>query len=111
MNRVVRIFLILAILASPLSLGCATEAKAQRDVMAFTASWCGPCQRNKPTIAQLQKQGVQIYPVDIDARRDLAERYRIQAVPTYVIRENGREVKRTNDVQVLVGLRKWLCSR
>jgi thioredoxin 1 len=81
-----------------------------RDVVAFTASWCGPCKRNKLTVAQLQQQGVKIFSIDIDARRDLAERYRIEAVPTYVVRENGREVKRTNDVQVLLGLRNWLRS-
>jgi thioredoxin-like negative regulator of GroEL len=56
----------------------------------FTASWCGPCQSLKHTtwadadVAAALGQYVPVK-IDIDEHPDLAEQYRIQAVPTFVV--------------------------
>lgn len=69
-------------------------------VLAFEASWCGPCQRNKPALAALA-QRYSITHIDIDSRRDLASQYGITAVPTYVVMKLGKEIGRSNDIDTL----------
>lgn len=111
MRQCATTFLLLTdFLCAPALASCG-QTVAERDVLAFTASWCGPCQMAKPTLASLKKQGVKICHVDVDTQCDLASQYRIRAVPTFIVRENGCEVQRTNDVQVLVSLREWLCQQ
>jgi len=67
-------------------------------VLHFTASWCGPCQKQKPEVARLRDAGVRIATMDIDANRSTAAAYGVVAVPTYIVRINGTERARTNDV-------------
>ncbi|MDE7115244.1 MAG: thioredoxin family protein, partial [Muribaculaceae bacterium] len=56
-------------------------------IVDFTASWCGPCQRMKPVFHRLAKNFRDEYnfiTIDIDANPELAEKYQVQAVPTFV---------------------------
>ena len=56
-------------------------------IVDFTASWCGPCQRMKPVFHRLAKDFRDEYnfiTIDIDANPELAEKYQVQAVPTFV---------------------------
>ena len=64
------------------------------EVLFFNATWCGPCRRMKPIVAGLRRQGYRMRNVDVDRRRDLAEKYGIRSVPTFVFLENGNEVNR-----------------
>lgn len=65
-------------------------------VLNFTASWCGPCQAIKPVIDQAygQFQNVEIVRIDLDSQRELASKYNITSVPTFVFLETGKEVDR-----------------
>lgn len=65
-------------------------------VVYFTATWCGPCQAIAPLMEQLYNQytTVEIVKVDLDAHRDVASRYQITAVPTFVYLHRGKEVDR-----------------
>lgn len=64
----------------------------------FTATWCGPCQQMSPIIDRLADQGYPVRKVDVDRERDVAERFGIQAMPTFVLLVNGREVMRQTGV-------------
>ena len=68
------------------------------EVLAFTADWCPACQRDKPYIKQLQQQGLKI--TIIDDPKEI-KRYGVKLLPTYIILENGIEMKRTNNVRKL----------
>jgi len=83
--------------------GC-TEQQPATEVIALTASWCGPCKRNEPVIARLEKQGVKIRRVDIDENPTLAAKYHVTSVPTYLVLRNGKEVKRTQNAGILARL-------
>lgn len=64
----------------------------------FTAVWCGPCQKMKPSIHKLRDEmyeEIVITEVDVDRRKDLASTYRIAAMPTLVFFLNGKEVSRS----------------
>ncbi|HVW01113.1 MAG TPA: thioredoxin family protein, partial [Planctomycetaceae bacterium] len=73
-------------------------ATPQGEVLDFGASWCGPCQRMHPIVERLQRQGLPIRKVDIDQEPGLAQKYRIQSVPQFVLVVNGREVRRITGV-------------
>jgi len=73
-------------------------------VLAFTASWCVPCQRAKPALVQIQAAGVDVEIIDIDAQPDLAKQYGVTSVPTFFVYVCGRKAVRTQDISVVVSL-------
>ena len=61
----------------------------------FTASWCGPCKTFKPIMREIEKEGHRISFIDVDYDEgDLTTKYEINAVPTSIVEENGKEVER-----------------
>lgn len=61
----------------------------------FSAEWCGPCQMMAPVIEELAQeyQGrASIVMVDVDEQPELAGRYQVQAIPTFLFFENGEIV-------------------
>lgn len=67
-----------------LALFLPASAFGESFVMAFTATWCGPCQLDKPAIKKLIDEGHSIRFVDLDERKDLKERFSVKVVPCYV---------------------------
>lgn len=65
-----------------------------KEVLKFSASWCGPCQALSTTIKGIDDLEVEIKEIDIDDQLDLASQYNIRSVPTLVVLENGSEVRR-----------------
>ena len=62
----------------------------------FFATWCGPCKMMAPVLDRLSEElpeGYAIVKVDIDENMELAQKYRIQAVPTMVIFKDGQPVE------------------
>lgn len=62
----------------------------------FTAAWCPPCRALAPTIDALAVDlagRVKVVTVDVDAEPALAERYRVQAMPTLLVLDHGRVVE------------------
>jgi thiol-disulfide isomerase/thioredoxin len=66
-------------------------------VLYFTADWCNPCQRTRPIADELKRDGlIDFIFVDADTEIKLLEEFGIRSVPTYVLIEDGKEVKRMN---------------
>jgi len=74
----------------------------------FTAKWCSPCQEMSPIIDRLAEQGYPVMKVDVDQQRAIAERFRIEAMPTFVLLVNGREVMRQTGATSEAQLRRML---
>lgn len=64
-----------------------------KQILYFTASWCGPCRTLSPTMESLKGQ-INYSKLDVDAEQDLAVKYKIRSVPTLVLVENGVEKNR-----------------
>lgn len=66
-------------------------------VLYFTAEWCNPCQRTRPVAEELKRDGlIDFVFVDADSEIELLEKFGIKSVPTYILLEDGHEVKRMN---------------
>ncbi len=68
-------------------------------VIYFSATWCRPCQKHKPKFAKLAKQykgSVQFLYLDTDKNDQLAEIYRIDSLPAFIIVKGGSVVKVEN---------------
>ena len=116
---VLSVLLPLAALIALLALvtGCATPQQDQQGkcpngcqrpkVLAFTASWCTPCLRAKPALIQIQAAGVDVKTIDIDGHSELARKYGVTSVPTFIVYVYGKKPVRTNDVLVVVSLTRF----
>lgn len=78
-----------------------------KELLKFSASWCGPC-KSLHKIMSGANLGVNIKEVDIDDNPDLAVHYGIRSVPTLVLLEDGKEVKRMFGVKKAEELKEWL---
>jgi thioredoxin 1 len=58
----------------------------------FFATWCGPCQTMMPVLDQLKdKMGdkIRIIKIDIDKNQDVAAKFKVRGVPTFVLFQQG----------------------
>lgn len=68
----------------------------------FWASWCGPCRMMSPVvddIAESMNTSIKVGKVNVDECPELAEKYGVMSIPTFVVLKNGEEAGRTVGVQ------------
>ena len=59
----------------------------------FFATWCGPCKTMGPILSDLKKEegsDVTIIKIDVDKNQQLAAKYDIRGVPTFMIFKEGK---------------------
>ncbi len=63
-------------------------------VVDFYAEWCGPCKVTEPIIEELSDtmKDVKFVKVDVDPNQELASKYSVFSIPTFLIFKNG-EIK------------------
>ena len=68
--------------------------KAEKSLVDFHATWCGPCRAVAPyLVEQCAKQGINLIKVDVDKNAAIAGKYSIQAMPTFkVVDRSGNQV-------------------
>ena len=77
----------------------------------FYAEWCGPCQIMKPRlldVAERMGEKAKIVEIDVDREKELAERYRIQSVPTFILFKNGEQLWRQSGAISTIALLQLL---
>jgi thioredoxin 1 len=68
-----------------------------RHILYFTAEWCNPCKRVRPIAEELDRDNVIKFQfIDADDNSDLCRKFEIKAIPTFVLIENGKEIRRIN---------------
>lgn len=65
-------------------------------VVDFYADWCGPCKMMAPIVHQLAEEyvgKVKIGKINVDQNIELAQKYRVMSIPTFVFFQNGQAVQ------------------
>lgn len=91
-----------------LSYNCAGQNT--KVILDFNADWCIPCKMLEPVLDKLlsTRDDIVICSVDIDNAPDLVAEFSIKSVPTLVLLENKKEVKRKVGSAKLNDLIKWI---
>jgi thiol-disulfide isomerase/thioredoxin len=99
LKRVIPVLCLLAVCLGT-SVGCEPvirgDSASPTQMVAFTASWCGPCHRQAPLVDMIESTGVQVTRIDIDRQPELARRYGVTSVPTYFLYDGQQPPLRTN---------------
>ncbi|WP_394336020.1 thioredoxin [Aurantibacter aestuarii] len=71
--------------------------KEQPVLVDFYADWCGPCQTMMPILEEVKKElgdAVSIIKINIDKNQNIATRFQVRGVPTFMLYKNGEQVWR-----------------
>lgn len=63
----------------------------------FWASWCGPCKMMSPVVDKIAEDmgtNAKVCKVNVDEQRELAGKFNVMSIPTFVLLKEGKEVKR-----------------
>ncbi|MBI5145646.1 MAG: thioredoxin [Thaumarchaeota archaeon] len=62
----------------------------------FWAEWCGPCKSMHPIFDRMSKKyrHVKFARVNVDRCQDIAMRFAVQSIPTFIMFKNGQPVDR-----------------
>jgi thioredoxin 1 len=74
----------------------------------FHATWCGPCKTMSPILEDLKKQmgpKIRILKIDVDKNQDVAARFKVRGVPTFVLFKNSEVLLRESGAFPLATLK------
>lgn len=60
----------------------------------FWAPWCGPCKVMSPIVDELAGElaGIKVGKVNVDENPEIAQRYNILSIPTFILFKGGQVV-------------------
>ena len=68
----------------------------------FYADWCGPCRMMSPIIDEIAEEmgeSVKVGKINVDNNQELAIKYDVMSIPTFVVIKDGKETGRSVGVQ------------
>lgn len=78
------------------------------------APWCGPCKSFAPVFEQVAKElepHIRLAKLNTEANQPLANRWKIQSIPTLILFRQGKEVARLSGAVPKAQLKKWLSQQ
>lgn len=80
----------------------------------FYADWCGPCKVMGPILEELEKEyegKITFEKVDVEAEQDMAAKFGIMSIPTFVILKDEKETERKTGAMPKEMVKEWLDSK
>lgn len=76
----------------------------------FWATWCRPCQMMAPVVEEIaeERKDVKVCKVDVDTEMELARKYRVLSIPTFLVFKNGEVTGREMGAQMKETLEEML---
>ena len=73
-------------------------------------TWCMPCKQLAPLLEEVSNEikNIKFYKLDVDKSPDTAQEYEIRGIPTLILFQDGKEVKRITGVTSKEDLKKQL---
>jgi thioredoxin-like negative regulator of GroEL len=72
-----------------------------KQLLYFSAAWCGPCKTLGPIMEQAGQQ-INITKIDVDSSPEMVQRFGVRNVPTVVlVGDNQQEIRRFTGVKTL----------
>lgn len=69
-------------------------------ILYFTADWCNPCKRVRPIVEELNMDHHNKFQIiDVDSEIELAKKFEVRSIPTFILIDNGVEIKRSTGAQ------------
>lgn len=68
----------------------------------FWATWCGPCKMMMPVVEEIAKENegkIKVCKVNVDEESELASRFDVMSIPTFVAIKNGKVIGTSLGVQ------------
>lgn len=60
-----------------------------KEILYFSAAWCGPCKMLGPTMESLKGQ-INYRKIDVDTDTTLSAKYGVRNIPTLILLEDGK---------------------
>lgn len=62
----------------------------------FYADWCGPCKMMGPIVDEVaeEEKDVKVCQINIDENMDIAQKYRVMSIPTFITFKGGEAAGR-----------------
>ena len=80
-----------------------------RHILYFTAEWCNPCKRVRPIAEELDRDNVIKFQfIDADDNTDLCRKFDINSIPTFILIEEGKEIRRINGAKTREQLEEFI---
>jgi thioredoxin 1 len=80
-----------------------------RHILYFTAEWCNPCKRVRPIAEELDRDNVIKFQfIDADDNSDLCRKFDIKSIPTFILIEDGKEIRRINGAKTREQLEEFI---
>lgn len=76
-------------------------------ILDFYATWCGPCKMMSKVLEEYNNEEVKIIKINVDKHENIAKKYGVMTIPTLILYENGKEIKKNIGFMPLDLFEKW----
>jgi thioredoxin-like negative regulator of GroEL len=80
-------------------------------ILKFYATWCAPCKALSATINSIKDEiTIEIEEIDSDENMDMARKYNVRSLPTMIMIDGDKEIKRQAGLMSADQLREFVTA-